>query len=88
MTQPSLFDTAPPTPIDSDWTELEWTNGLRYRWRLHTDHFPDDDPPCELIEAPGSWRWELEIEREGEWREVRLFTRRDEIWAHVREQLT
>lgn len=86
MTQPSLFDT-PPAPGSEEWTELEWTNGRRYRWRLHVERFPAECPVEAYDEAPGSWRWELEVDLAGEWREVRLFTRRDEIWAHVRGQL-
>ena len=85
MIQPSLFD-PPPSTYSPEWHELEWTNGRRYRWRLDTIRMYER-PVEECTEAPGSWRWELEVDCEGEWREVRLYTRRDEIWAHVRERL-
>lgn len=88
MNQPSLFDPSPepttPAPDPDDWTELTWTHGRRYRWRLHFDRM--DRTPQECTDAPGSWKFELEVLR-GTWHEVRLFTRRDEIWQHVRSSV-
>lgn len=84
ITQPSLFDAPALPPSPSDWHELEWTNGRRYRWRLHVERFDPEDPPSNWERAPGPYRWELECERDGEWVAVRFYARRDEIWAHVR----
>lgn len=88
MTQTSLFDRpgpSRPNPLPSEWTELEWANGRRYRWRLDTVRTYEREIEAYVNEAPGPWRWELEVLADDEtWRVVRLYTRRDEIWRHIR----
>ena len=84
MTHPSLFDPVV-TPTESvPWTELVWENGRTYRWRV--PHGAKGDWwNAYTTQAPGPYRFELEVETAGGWREVRYHVRRDEIWNHVRQ---
>lgn len=89
MSQPSLFgrpsEPSGPAPSTDDWTELTWTNGRRYRWRLDLVREYEHTLDTFVDQAPGTWRWELSVLGEDDtWRPVRLCTRRDEIWQHVR----
>lgn len=84
-----LFTPPPPEPAaESTWTQIYLSRLDRtYRYRIHWDRIGQDTNYTE--QAPGTWRFELEFHdpRDGTWREVRLHSRRDEIWALVRGRL-
>ena len=63
--------------------ELTWTNGRRYRWKL--DRRRLTKPVQAFDRAPGAVTFQLEFEGlDGLWREVRYYSRRDQVWAHLR----
>ena len=84
MTQHSLFSPpAEPVAANSpEWTQLHLFKYDRtYRYRIHTDRLR---PEHLEGHTPNQYRFELEyLDRDGTWREVRLYSRRDEVWAYI-----